>query len=189
MPPRNRAELIPTILDLCGGSGSWSQPYRDAGYHIEIIDLKNNQDIRLLEYHRLNVRGILAAPPCTDLAGSGARWWEGKGEKALVDALATADACLRAVTIYKPVWWALENPVGRLRRFYGPPRLIFDPCDFGDSYTKKTLLWGEFNIPERNPVEPTEGSKMHLMPPGDERAELRSMTPPGFAGAFFCANP
>lgn len=181
--------LTPVILDLCGGSGSWSEPYRRRGYYIEVLDLKTGADVRRIEHRKMNVHGILAAPPCTDLSGSGARWWAGKGDQALTDALAVADACLRAVTIYKPKWWALENPVGRLRRFYGSPRLIFNPCDYGDPYTKKTLLWGEFNIPERTPVEPTEGSKLHRLPPSPERAALRSITPPGFAEAFCKANP
>jgi len=181
--------LPPTILDICGGTGSWSKPYRDRGYYIEVIDVLNGDDIRTMEKRPLNVHGILAAPPCTDLSGSGARWWAEKGPEALTNALAVADACLRAVIVYKPKWWALENPVGRLRRFYGDPTLIFNPCDYGDPYTKKTLLWGEFEIPEKNPVEPTEGSKMHLLPPSPERWALRSMTPPGFANAFADANP
>ena len=182
-------QLQPTILDMCGGSGSWSQPYRERGYYVEVLDVLNGQDIRTLEYRSLDVQGILAAPPCTDLSGSGARWWAGKGPDALTNALAVADACLRAVIIHKPKWWALENPVGRLRTYYGDPTLIFDPCDYGDPYTKRTLLWGEFTLPEKNPVEPTEGSKMHLYPPSVDRQALRSLTPPGFAQAFAEANP
>ena len=81
------------------------------------------------------------------------------------------------------------NPVGKLNtRYLGKPRLIFDPCDYGDPYTKKTCLWGNFNIPKKNPVKPTEGSKMHLLPPSKYRAALRSVTPLGFAKAFFEAN-
>ena len=181
--------LFPVILDLCGGTGSWSQPYLDEGYDVLVLDALGGDDVRVCEYVERPVRGILAAPPCTDLAGSGARWWKGKGADALTDALAVADACLRAVVIYKPEWWALENPVGRLVHYYGPPSLSFDPCYYGDPYTKKTLLWGEFNAPERSPVEPTEGSKMHLLPPSPDRQALRSVTPPGFAHAFFKANP
>jgi site-specific DNA-cytosine methylase len=183
------SELQPTILDLCGGSGSWSQPYRERGYYVEVLDLMNGDDVRTLKYRDIRVRGILAAPPCTDLAGSGARWWPDKGADALAQALAVADACLRAVVLHKPTWWALENPVGRLRHYYGDPTLIFDPCDYGDPYTKRTLLWGQFSLPDTNPVEPTEGSKMHKLGPSPERQALRSLTPPGFANAFFEANP
>jgi len=67
---------------------------------------------------------------------------------------------------------------------------LFNPCDYGDPYTKKTYLWGNFNMPPKvKRVEPTKGSKMHLLPPSLDRAMLRSITPPGFARAFFEANP
>ena len=176
------------ILDLCGGTGSWAQPYTDAGYEVKRIDIEEGNDVRLLEYTK-NVQGILAAPPCTHLSASGARWWKGKGQEALLEALSVVDACLRIVQVTKPQWWAIENPVGRLRRYLGPPVHIFNPCDYGDPYTKKTLLWGQFNIPEKTPVQPTEGSKLHRLPPTPDRWKLRSQTPQGFAKAFFKANP
>ncbi len=184
------------ILDLCGGTGSWSKPYRDAGYDVLVVDPQEwlggeggTGDVRLFKHLKKPVHGILAAPPCTHFSVSGARWWKGKGEEALLHALSIADACARIVLFHKPDWWALENPVGRLRRYYGNPAYTFNPCDHGDPYTKRTLIWGDFKVPERNPVEPIEGSKMHKLPPGPDRARLRSMTPPGFAQAFFEANP
>jgi hypothetical protein len=108
--------------------------------------------------------------------------------------LSIVDACLRVVFACRPTWWALENPVGRLRRWLGPPAFAFDPCDFGDAYKKKTLLWGKFNEPKKNPVEPvrvcSQGSWIMQLGGKSERTkELRSMTPPGFAKAFFEANP
>lgn len=188
-----------TILDLCGGTGSWSKPYSEHPdeYEVLIVDPQEwlpedpgTGDVRLFEHlSKRRVHGILAAPPCTDLSGSGARWWEAKGPEALLNALSIADACCRIVLLHQPEWWALENPVGRLRRYYGEPTYTFHPNDHGDPYTKKTLLWGEFNKPKRNWVEPTEGSKMWKLPPGPERARLRSATPQGFAYSFFEANP
>ena len=178
------------VLDLCGGTGSWAKPYRDAGYDVRTIDpLADGQDVRLMELPEYSVHGILAAPPCTHLAASGARWWAEKGEEALLEALSIADACIRLVWACRPVWWALENPVGRLTKFYGQPRMYFDPCDYGDPYTKHTGLWGDFRFPIKNPVKPTEGSKIHNISPSPERWRLRSMTPQGFARAFFQANP
>ncbi len=184
------AEKAVLILDLCGGTGAWSAPYRAAGYCVEVIDPKaDGRDVRLLQRIRAGVRGILAAPPCTDLAGSGARWWADKGEDALRDALSTVDACVRIAWVQQPLWWALENPVGRLSWFLGPPQLSFDPADYGDPYTKRTLLWGRFTAPPKRRIQATEGSKMHRLPPSPERQTLRSVTPAGFARAFFEANP
>ena len=91
-------------------------------------------------------------------------------------------------------WWAFENPVGRLRRYLGAPILRFDPCDFGDAYTKRTYLWGRFTEPQRQPVTPIrvtqQGSWVQRLGGSSERTKtLRSITPPGFARAFFAANP
>ena len=196
------------ILDLCGGTGGWSKPYKDAGYDVRIIDpqewLKDDPgtgDIRLFEHLKKPVYGILAAPPCTHFAVSGARWWKGKGEKAVLDGLSIVDACFRIVAVHKPKFWALENPVGRLRKFLGDPALIFQPCDYGDPYTKKTLLWGDFNTNlEKNPVKPDlvklPNNKGYMSrnfheswsKPPAERARIRSATPKGFANAFYNAN-
>ena len=158
------------ILSLCDLTGNWSRPYEEAGYDVIRIDLANGRDVRLLEHLGRPIHGILAAPPCDHFALSGARWWDGKGESAVIEGLSIVDACLRAVAIYRPTWWALENPVGRLRRFLGEPAFRFDPCDFGDPYTKRTCLWGHFTPPvplvsaaARNPVLPTLGSMMHTM--------------------------
>ena len=274
--------LFPVVLDLCGGSGAWSEPYRAAGYDVRLVDLRYGDDVRLLEpplepvhgvlaappctsfsssgarWWRLKgdsalveglsvvdaclrivavvdpvwwvlenpvgrlrgylgppvmsfdvrlvdlrygddvrllepplepVHGVLAAPPCTSFSSSGARWWRLKGDSALVEGLSVVDACLRIVAVVDPVWWVLENPVGRLRRYLGPPVMSFDPCDFGDPWTKRTQLWGHFNVPVGCPVEPVEGSKMWRYGPSAERSALRSITSGGFARAFFEANP
>lgn len=185
------------ILDLCGGTGSWSKPYREAGYEVIVVD-PDAPEIAGCRVERADVRtwvpparvhGILAAPPCTHLAGSGARWWKQKGEGALVEGLSVVDACLRIVWRLRPAWWALENPVGRLARYLGHAQLIFDPWEYGHPTIKRTCLWGEFRIPERTPVEPTRGQAVWRMGPSPDRARLRSITPPEFADAFFRANP
>ena len=178
------------ILDLCGGTGAWSKPYREAGYKVFLIDLEYTfDDVRLLPVMKDDIYGILAAPPCTHLAGSGARWWKAKGMVALKDGLSIVDACLRAVVTHEPHFWCLENPVGRLTQYLGAPEMYFNPCDYGDPYTKKTCLWGCFNHPETKPVEPEKKNRIHYMSPGKDRSKLRSITPSGFARAFFKANP
>jgi hypothetical protein len=104
------------------------------------------------------------------------------------------------VDFCKPDWWALENPVGRLHTLLpelGKP-WYFQPCDYGDPYTKKTALYGKFMRPlplwvgDRS-VKPvrvsSQGSWVQKLGGKSERTkELRSATPMGFARAFFAAN-
>ena len=185
----------PVVLSLCDYTGVWSRPYVQAGYEVVQVDIKRGQDIRLFSHLKRPVRGVLAAPPCTHFANSGARWWEVKGEQALLEGLGLVDACLRVIATHDPVWWVLENPVGRLTRYLGPPAAAFDPYEYGgwpggenDNYTKRTLLWGRFMMPEKCPIPPSDGSRMHRLPPSADRQALRSVTPAGFALAFFTAN-
>jgi hypothetical protein len=196
------------ILDLCGGTGAWSKPYKDAGYDVRVITLPE-YDVMDVDYNEMymafnrhsrnvfdlridfaDVYGIMAAPPCTEFAGSGARWWANKDPLLLAESVEVVMACMRIIDYSNPAFWALENPVGRLKNYIGSPRMYFNPCDYGDPYTKKTCLWGTFNEPEMNPVEPTEGSKLWRMYGGksDHTKTMRSITPPGFAQAFFKAN-
>ena len=185
------------VLSLFDKSGAWAEPYRERGDLVRCLDLTRGENVILEKYSESPVDVILAAPPCTHLASSGSRWWAEKGESALLESLATVDAVFRLVFALRPAVWVIENPIGRLKRFLGPPRFSFNPCEFAgwaddpesEAYTKKTLLWGEFAIPERRPVAPALGSMMHLLPPSEERADLRSKTPQGFARAFALANP
>jgi hypothetical protein len=183
------------ILDLCGGTGSWSDPYEKAGFDVRLITLP---DFDVLSYRPPKiVYGILAAPPCDHLAISGAQYWpqkdlDGRTEQAL-DIL---DSCTNIISNTNHKFWALENPVGRipkLRPGLGKPRIIFNPCDYGDPYTKRTCLWGVFNEPKKAPVEPIKVCKqgswlMRLGGKSDKTKMLRSVTPQGFAKAFFEAN-
>lgn len=183
------------ILSLCDYSGAWSKPYTDAGYEVIRIDLqRDGSDVRLME--RLEgVHGILAAPPCTCFASSGA--WVLRTDEDMIEALSVVDACIRLVFACKPVWWALENPVGKLVRYLGKPRMYFQPCDYGDPYTKKTCLWGDFTPPvplflgETRAVKPVLGNSpiMKLGGKSLKTKNLRSRTPAGFARAFFDVNP
>lgn len=177
------------ILSLCDYTGIWGGQYED-DYEVIYVDLQRDPDadVRLFEYID-DVHGIIAQPDCTEFAGSGARWWKMKGEEPLLKALALVDACMRIIAVHRPRFWVLENPSGRLTRWLGPWAHTYNPSDYGDPYTKRTCLWGEFTMPQKNPVEATEGSKMHLVPPGPERKNIRSATPLGFAEAFRMANP
>ena len=194
------------ILDLCGGTGAWSRPYKKAGYDVRVITLPE-QDVQLFpsnfalthqtkrlpkefkSIEDLKVYGVLCAPPCTCFSGSGAMW--ARTDKEMMNALNIVDACLRIVYATKPKFWALENPVGKLRKWLGAPVMSFHPCDYGDPYKKRTLLWGDFNINlKKNPVEPIIPSPLHQNYGGkSERTKrMRSITPQGFAKAFFEVN-
>lgn len=189
-----------TILSLCDFTGEWARPYKEAGYNVVLVDIKHGHDVRLFE-HMPRVYGVLAAPPCTAFAGSGAQYWDAKDKDGrTLEGLAVVDACMRIILACQPQWWALENPVGRLRRWLGPPAFSFHPYQFGDPYTKKTLLWGKFVAPTAitlggdrsvEPIRETlQGSWLMKLGGSSERTkELRSVTPAGFARAFFEVNP
>lgn len=183
------------ILDLCGGTGAWSKPYRDAGYDVRIVTLPG-YDVRNYDPPE-TVHGILAAPPCAmfSLARTTA-----KIPRDFDAGMEIVAACLKIVWAAKPKWWVLENPRGFLRRFLGKPALSFRPCDFGDYYTKPTDLWGYFSVPKKRPVMITKpkgrvqgGTRDYSFAKkgagGLTRRQLRELTPPGFARAFFEANP
>lgn len=173
------------ILHLCADMGSDSQPYRDAGYDVRCV----GSDIGVENYEPPdNVYGIIANPPCTHFSGSGARWWKMKGDKAIIEGIIPVIHCLRIISLSSPKFWILENPVGRLKNYIGKPVFYYQPYEYGDDYSKKTCLWGKFNVPDKNPVIPKNKDKIWKIPPGPERSNLRSICSPGFAKAFFEAN-
>ncbi|MCL2638532.1 MAG: hypothetical protein FWD48_09200 [Oscillospiraceae bacterium] len=101
-------------------------------------------------------------------------------------------------------FWALENPRGFLRFFLGNPALEFQPWQYGDGYMKLTHLWGNFKLPVKNTVDYVKtkfdqlnSRELPKLPSGYEynpacglnlRQVRRSITPSGFADAFFKAN-
>lgn len=191
------------ILDLCGGTGAWSKPYKDAGYDVMNITLPK-WDVRTF-IPPFDVYGILAAPPCTmfSLARTKANT-----PRDLTEGMETVRACLDIIwkqmeikqnTAKKTVplkFWALENPNGMLKYFLGKPAFEFSPYEFGDNYKKKTHLWGWFNEPKKNPVKCTKPKfdKLATKEIAPEfygkltRTERRAITPAGFAQTFFEAN-
>ena len=125
---------------------------------------------------------LIGFPPCTDLAGSGARHWPGKradGRQARALALFTAlyDAPIERV--------ALENPVGLLSSRFRRPNQIIQPWQFGHGETKATCLWLR-DLPELRPTEVVSGraDRIHRMPDSRGRARARSLTYPGIARAM-----
>ncbi len=194
-----------TVLSLFDHSGSWSRLYRDAGHNVIQIDIKLGIDILTWDYTSIKrADGVLIAVPCTDFTVSGAQYWAGKdADGRTSNSVSLVKKSLEIVRYFQPDWWALENPVGRIDKLvpelqaFGP--WYFQPHWFGDAYTKKTGLWGTFNRDlKRNYVDPefvimSNGDKyspIHAKTGGksERTKELRSITPPGFAQAFYQAN-
>lgn len=190
--------MKPIILDVGGGTGAWSEPYRRALYDVRVIDpLTWPFETALLvrdsfAHLRGSVHGIMLAPPCTEFAVSGARWWACKPPELLEEATAVVRDMLALVEFFQPAWWALENPVGRIVKCVpelGPRRYTWHPHHYGDPEVKLTCMWGSHVEPKRTPVPPPYAARVHRMAPGPDRARLRSITPAGFARAFMEANP
>lgn len=178
------------------------KPWAENGYLSYCVDIQHpkgeTKEGNIIKvgadlHHWIPPRGeiVFAAffPPCTDLAVSGARWFKEKGLHKLADSIKLFARCIDiAETLHCP--YMIENPVSTISSYWRKPDYSFDPCDYGDSYTKKTCLWtgNGFVMPDKNPVAPVHGSKMHLMPPSKDRADKRSETPAGFARAVYEAN-
>lgn len=199
------------ILDLCGGTGSWSRPYKLNGYDVRVITLPEF-DVR--DYHTdESIYGVLAAPPCTEF--SVLNCIAENRERNFDSGMEIVNACLRIIKETNPMWWALENPRGHLRNFLGQPKMTFQPWEYGDPWTKATDIWGEFNIPpklfsnweevpNKIPLYTRKGrskpnfaflhkSSWEKIPQlsyhePETDAEFRAMTPPGFAWEFFKHN-
>lgn len=140
------------ILDLCGGTGSWSKPYRDNPdeYDVRVITLPAN-DVTTFIPPDEPVYGILAATPCDQF--SIAKHFHGKGnyKHDFRAGLEVAAACCRVILTCKPKFWAMENPAnGLLKRWMKEPAMIFEPWMWGDNYQKVTALWGGVQLSSAN---------------------------------------
>lgn len=155
------------ILDLCGGTGAWSKPYKDAGYAVKLVTLPecdirktvvSNSAIWFIDEHgklvfqvsSINVWGILAAPPCTMFSFARQR---AKTPRDFSQAIEVVEACLKIIWQCKIAgglkWWALENPRGYLRHFLGRPHYTFQQWQFDAfaQHNKTTDVWGNFKEP------------------------------------------
>ena len=162
---RMRENADKVILDLCGGTGAWSRPFKDAGYDVHVITLPRwdvtkielgshaikfvRQDVHYrdeLTVMYKDVYGILAAPPCTEFSLA-----KGGRPRNFEDGLKTVQACLNiiwACRLHGSIkFWALENPVGFLRQFLGKPHFTYQHWQFGDAQIKPTDIWGYFREP------------------------------------------
>lgn len=131
------------ILHLCADIGSDSKPYKDAGYEVILV----GKDIGVENYHPpKDVYGIIANPPCTEFSTARSN---GKARDPK-EGMKLVRECLRIIGECAPVFWVIENPAtGELRNQLGKPKLVYQPYEYGSAWTKKTALWGNFNIPKK----------------------------------------
>lgn len=206
----------PTVLSLYDYTNTFLLPWASAGFECIAVDNQhpagettgihpNITNIGADARHWIPPRDrdyvfVAAWPPCTHLAVSGARWFKGKGLRTLAESI---ELFARATEIAE---WAgapylIENPVSTISTYWRKADYSFDPCDYAgylgltegrdeEAYTKKTCLWTspDFVMPPFLRIKPVHGSKMHRLPPSDERANLRSKTPVGFSRAVFQFN-
>lgn len=203
--------MTDAVLSLYDYTGNAVRDWAQAGYECWCVDIQHSRGvgelidgIRLVGADtlrwippRLNWRFGFAFTPCDHLAVSGARWFKGKGLDLLADSIHLVAAAARIMeSLGCP--YLIENPVSTLATYWRKPDYQFDPCDFAgyldypaaEAYTKRTCLWtgGGFVMPEPKPVVAVLGSKMHQLPPSEDRKNLRAETPRGFARAVFEAN-
>jgi len=183
------------VLIACEFSGIVRDAFRRRGHNAWSCDLlpcegDNQNHIEEDVYFCVRPRGIhrwkwdlmIAHPPCTHLAVSGARWFRDKVKE-------QADA----IRFVEMLWntpiprICIENPVGVLPRLstLGKATQWIQPWQFGHGETKKTGLWlkGLQELKPTNIVDGREG-RVWRMPPGPDRWKERSRTYPGIAEAM-----
>jgi site-specific DNA-cytosine methylase len=125
---------------------------------------------------------MIAFPPCTHLAVSGARWFpakraNGEQQAAIKFFLALANSNIPKI--------AIENPIGIMSSEWRKPDQIIQPWQFGHGETKATCLWLK-NLPLLKPTNIVSGreARVHRMPPGPDRWKERSRTFEGIGKAM-----
>lgn len=201
------------ILHLCADLGSDSLFYQlDSDYEVMMI----GEEIGVENYKGSDdIYGVIANPVCKELSLANGFHKENNVEKGMI----LVNHCLRIISECKNLkFWQLENPAnGRLKEFLGKPKLVYQPWEYGSPWTKKTALWGEFNIPDKTydkwedvpkndkiyvrPGRPKPAlaflhkSAVNLIPEFEWAkdkikcdADIRSMCSQGFAKAFYEFN-
>lgn len=155
-----------TIISLCDFTLNGCLPWFEAGYDVLAIDPQHGTTTVLGGVTRFagtiedampligeyiaagSIAFVAGYPPCTDMAVSGARWFETKraADKMFqAKAVMVAEQC-RTIGRLSGAPWFVENPVSVLSSAFGKPQHTFHPHDYtayepADNYTKKTCLW------------------------------------------------
>ena len=201
------------ILHLCADTGSDTRFYSyDNEYKILLI----GSNIGVENYHApKDVYGIIANPVCTEFSTARSN---GKARNP-DEGMFLVKECQRIISEAGDVkFWVIENPArGVLKNYLGKPIYEYEPWWYGSPWTKRTALWGKFNIPPRQYYKwvdvpkieslyqrPGRGKPslafMHksaydlieefwTLPRPETDAEFRSICSQKFAEAFYKANP
>lgn len=169
------------------GHDAWScdlLPSETPGHHIR------GDVLEVIDVYRWDL--MIAHPPCTHLAVSGARWFKDKAEEQ-----EAAPAFVRALLEAPVHRIALENPVSVISSKIRKPDQTIQPWQFGHGETKATCLWLK-NLPtlkwthgepdlfakDRPPIPEERTARVHHEPPGPDRWKNRSRTLSGIAAAM-----
>lgn len=192
----------PRALILFEQSGVVRDAFIAAGWHAESVDILPHESGDNTGHHIRDVfafledaiaRGerwdlVIAHPPCTALANSGNRWY-GKGKEkhrqrigAIYDSRHLVYELIPKVARH----YAIENPVGAMRRAIGPATCSVQPWEHGHGETKRTCFWTMGTLPALVPTDVVEGREQRVwkMPPSPDRWKERSRTYTGIARAM-----
>ena len=186
------------ILVACEESQAVTKELRRLGheaYSCDIIPCSGGHpewhlQVDALELLKMRWDMIIAFPPCTHLAVSGAAWFEqkrkdGRQKQGIEFFMQFVNADCKRI--------AIENPVGIMSTYYRKPDQIIHPWQFGHPEKKATCLWLK-GLPLLTPTNDVstvmkmlpknKQERLHYLPPSPERAKLRSKTFPGIAKAM-----
>lgn len=191
--------VVPRVLVACEESQAVTLALREEGveaYSCDLLPCSGGHpewhiQADALQVCKMEWDAVIAFPPCTNLAVSGARWFPAKqrdGRQQMGIGFFLAFTALDHVPCV-----AIENPIGIMSRLYRQPDQIIQPYMFGHPETKATCLWLK-GLPKLTPTDNVknvmdtlpakETHRVHEMPPGPMRGMLRSKTYKGVAKAM-----
>ncbi len=177
------------VLVACEFSGIVRDAFLKRGHDAWSCDLRTSE--RPGNHIRTDVRWVfdqgwdlmIAHPPCTDLAVSGARWFAEKDASG--QQRASIEFFMEFANERTIPRICIENPIGIMSTRYRKPDQIIQPWQFGHGETKATCLWLK-GLPKLKPTHIVEGREQRIwkMPPSPERERERSRTYQGIADAM-----
>lgn len=190
---------VPKVLCACEESQAVTERMRKLGIEAYSCDLLPTSgkhpewhiQADAMEVCKLQWDAVIAFPPCTHLAVSGARWFPEKrrdGRQYMGIGFFLFFTALDHIAHV-----AIENPVGIMSTEYRKPDQVIQPFEFGEPESKATCLWlkgfpklipTKYVKAEMDELPDKDAHRIHNMPQSAQRAYLRSKTYPGIADAM-----